>query len=41
MKMEYLIRTPFDGKVKKVNFKEKDQIEIGQNTVDIEKKEAK
>ena len=41
MKMEYLIRAPFDGKVKKVNFKEKDQIEIGQNTVDIEKKEAK
>ena len=40
MKMEYLIRAPFDGKVKKVNFKEKDQIEIGQNTVDIEKKEA-
>jgi len=41
MKMEYLIRTPYNGKIKKVNFKEKDQIEIGQNTVDIEKKEAK
>jgi len=41
MKIEYLIRAPFDGKVKKVNFKEKDQIEIGQNTVDFEKKEAK
>jgi len=38
MKMEYLIRAPFDGIVEKVNFKEKDQIEIGQNTVDIKKK---
>lgn len=40
MKMEYLIRAPFDGKVKKVNFKEKNQIEIGQNTVELTKKEA-
>jgi len=41
MKMEYLIRAPYDGKVKKVNFKEKDQIEIGQNTVElIRNKEA-
>jgi len=40
MKMEYLIRAPYKGKVKKVNFKEKDQIEIGQNTVDLIKKEA-
>ena len=41
MKMEYLIRTPYGGKVKKVNFKEKDQIEIGQNTVEFTKnKEA-
>ena len=41
MKMEYLIRAPYDGKVKKVNFKEKDQIEIGQNTVElIKNKEA-
>lgn len=40
MKMEYLIRAPFDGKVKNVNFKEKDQIEIGQNTVELTKKEA-
>jgi biotin carboxyl carrier protein len=39
MKMEYLIRAPFAGKVKKVNFKEKEQIEIGQNTVDLIKKE--
>jgi len=39
MKMEYLIRAPFDGRVKKVNFKEKEQIEIGQNTVDLIKKE--
>lgn len=38
MKMEYLIRAPFDGKVMKVNFKEKDQIEIGQITVDLSKK---
>ena len=37
MKMEYLIRAPFNGKVKKVNFKEKDQIEIGQNTVELTK----
>jgi biotin carboxyl carrier protein len=37
MKMEYLIRAPYNGKVKKVNFKEKDQIEIGQNTVEIAK----
>ena len=40
MKMEYLIRAPYDGKVKKVNFKEKDQIEIGQVTVEFEKEEA-
>jgi len=38
MKMEYLIRAPFKGKINKVNFKEKDQIEIGQITVDISKK---
>jgi len=37
MKMEYLIRAPFAGKIKKVNFKEKDQIEIGQETVELEK----
>lgn len=37
MKMEYLIRAPYDGKIKKVNFKEKDQIEIGQNTVELVK----
>lgn len=35
MKMEYLIRAPYNGKVKKINFKEKDQIEIGQNTVNL------
>ena len=39
MKMEYLIRAPYDGKIKNVNFKEKDQIEIGQTTVEISKKE--
>jgi biotin carboxyl carrier protein len=37
--MEYLIRAPYNGKVKKINFKEKDQIEIGQKTIDIIKKE--
>jgi len=37
MKMEYLIRAPSDGKVKKVNFKENDQIEIGEETLEIGK----
>jgi biotin carboxyl carrier protein len=37
MKMEYIIRAPFKAKVKKINFNEKDQIEIGQKTVDLEK----
>lgn len=40
MKMEYLIRAPFNGIVKKVNFKEKDQIEIGQITAELEGEEA-
>lgn len=40
MKMEYLIRAPFDGKIQKINFKEKDQIEIGQNTLELKKKEV-
>jgi 3-methylcrotonyl-CoA carboxylase alpha subunit len=39
MKMEYLIRAPYDGRVKKVYFKEKDQIEIGQLTAEIKKEE--
>ena len=38
MKMEYLIRAPYDGLVKKVNFNEMEQIEIGKKTVDLEKK---
>ncbi len=38
MKMEYLIRAPYKGIVKKVNFKENDQVEIGQTTVELEKK---
>jgi biotin carboxyl carrier protein len=38
MKMEYLIRAPYDGKVDKINFKEKEQIEIGQKTVELLKK---
>ena len=40
MKMEYLIRAPHNGKVKKVNFKEKDQIEIGQITAELVKKKG-
>ena len=39
MKMEYLIRAPYDGVIKKTYFKEKDQIEIGQLTAEIQKKE--
>jgi acetyl/propionyl-CoA carboxylase alpha subunit len=37
MKMEYLIRAPYTGLVKKINFNEKDQIEIGQITAELEK----
>ena len=40
MKMEYITRAPYGGKVKKVNFKEKDQIEIEQNTVELTKEEG-
>ena len=39
MKMEYLIRAPYAGKVTKIHFKEKDQIEIGQLSAEIERKE--
>jgi 3-methylcrotonyl-CoA carboxylase alpha subunit len=39
MKMEYLIRAPYNGKVQKIHFKEKDQIEIGQPTAEIKKGE--
>ena len=39
MKMEYLIRAPYDGKIKKVFFKEKDLIEIGKQTIELLKKE--
>lgn len=39
MKMEYLIRAPYNGKIKKVYFKEKDLIEIGQETIELIKKE--
>lgn len=38
MKMEYLIRAPYNGKVDKIYFKDKDQIEIGQRTVELLKK---
>jgi 3-methylcrotonyl-CoA carboxylase alpha subunit len=37
MKMEYLIRAPSNGKITKINFKENDQIEIGQTTVEMKK----
>jgi len=40
MKMEYLIRAPFSGEIHKIHFKENDQIEIGQLTVDLKKKET-
>jgi 3-methylcrotonyl-CoA carboxylase alpha subunit len=39
MKMEYLIRAPYNGIIKKIHFKEKEQIEIGHVTAEIEKKE--
>jgi 3-methylcrotonyl-CoA carboxylase alpha subunit len=39
MKMEYLIRAPYDGIVKDVYFKQNDQVEIGQNTVEVDKEE--
>lgn len=39
MKMEYLIRAPYDGIVKKIHFKEKEQIEIGQLTAEIKKED--
>lgn len=39
MKMEYLIRAPYSGVVMKIHFKEKDQIEIGQLTAEIQKQE--
>lgn len=35
MKMEYLIRAPFAGVIKKINFKENQQIEIGQLTLEL------
>ncbi len=41
MKMEYLIRAPHKGTVKKIHFKEQDQIEIGQITAEIETKGGK
>lgn len=40
MKMEYLIRAPYNGKIKKIYFKQNDQIEIGQLTVEIKKGES-
>ena len=41
MKMEYLIRAPYAGVVKKINFKENQQIEIGQVTLEVTKKGEK
>jgi len=40
MKMEYLIRAPYNGLIKKIHFKQKDQIEIGQLTAEIKKDEG-
>ncbi len=40
MKMEYLIRAPYSGRIKKLFFKEKDKIEIGQLTAEIERQES-
>lgn len=40
MKMEYLIRAPYPGKIDNICFKEKDQIEIGQQTAEIKKEVA-
>ena len=37
MKMEYLIRAPYNGKVKNINFKVNDQVEIGQSTIELDK----
>ena len=37
MKMEYLIRAPYNARVKKVYFKENDQIEIGEDTIELDK----
>ena len=39
MKMEYLIRAPYSGKIIKINFNEKDQIEIGAQTAEITQEE--
>jgi len=38
MKMEYLIRAPYNGIVEKINFKENEQIEIGKETLVLTKK---
>lgn len=38
MKMEYIIRSPYNGIVNKINFKENDQIEIGEITAEVKKK---
>jgi biotin carboxyl carrier protein len=35
MKMEYLIRAPYNGVIKKIIFKENEQIEIGQLTLEL------
>jgi 3-methylcrotonyl-CoA carboxylase alpha subunit len=41
MKMEYLIRAPYQGIVKKIYFKDNDQVEIGETTAEFEKKKVK
>jgi len=40
MKMEYLIRASYNGIITKINFKEKDQIEIGAQTAKIKEEET-
>ena len=40
MKMEYLIRAPYKGIISKINYKEKDQIEIGEITAEITAEET-
>jgi 3-methylcrotonyl-CoA carboxylase alpha subunit len=37
MKMEYLIRAPYTGKVEKIFFTKNDQVEIGQLTAELKK----
>ena len=40
MKMEYLIKAPYDGIIKKIYFKKDEQIDMGVKPVEIEKEEG-